>query len=99
PAMRSTPFPYTTLFRSVQGGGHHWAAGTRSLMPQEFVTLDKLMEILEAQDKTANTTPDISPMLSGTATEPTVNPGFLPEHYDELDRKSTRLNSSHGSTS
>src|SRR2546422_10692255 len=90
---RSTLFPYTTLFRSVgrhpahdrqqRARGHAVAVVDRLPFPdrgEEFVVLD-LVHILRL--RTARVAPFDVPLE-------------VPDHKLLQDRKSTRLNSSHG---
>src|SRR3712207_8904580 len=69
---RSTLFPYTTLFRSIEAFGQQ----------QREVVGEQRAELL------------------GAAEDLVGEPGFLLDAADErLDRKSTRLNSSHANIS
>src|SRR3712207_7024654 len=81
---RSTIFPYTTLFRSPD----RWTAGTPALgSPSHIATI--------AFSRLANVKLTITP-YRGTAPALTDVAGG---HIQMLDRKSTRLNSSHANTS
>src|SRR5207245_11502419 len=84
-------FPYTTLFRSVVGPLLS-AAGVSHAEPALFVMPD---------DARLDSFPEFKRMLGQVEERPTVDPeedvGF--EGAEKIDRKSTRLNSSHGSIS
>src|SRR3712207_8326336 len=84
---RSTLFPYTTLFRS----SHGFTGTTQSVRP--------LGEALAADGFTV-----VGPRLAGhgTAMEEhakTGAPDWIRSIEEDLDRKSTRLNSSHANIS
>src|SRR5687768_17662094 len=81
---RSTLFPYTTLFRSYMPGG-----GT-----VEWVTEDAAM-FTKSPDRHMGGTPNIVGAVAfAAATEWLASLGM--EEVRDQDRKSTRLNSSHG---
>src|SRR3712207_8772108 len=83
---RSTLFPYTTLFRSVQslptGGG----------LPQTFETDADLVADADLNDLRLRAT---APQAVSTTTEQVLVAG----QTTTVDRKSTRLNSSHANIS
>src|SRR5207248_9809518 len=80
----STPFPYTTLFRSLAARPGQRLACWRPLAPRAArqacgALRARLRVLYQAQPQTA-------PGLPGEV---------APHHLEERDRKSTRLNSSH----
>src|SRR5690606_41699668 len=94
--LRFTLFPYTTLFRSIEAitscekylshfGGHKQAAGF-SLPMKNLEQFKKAIQKIAEKKITAK---DLLPIINidGKIT--------FPELTMELDRKSTRLNSSH----
>src|SRR5262245_63648216 len=82
PHPRSTLFPYTTLFRSlvVVGRDHEQAVGTDAR--------GGLRELERLGGRVRPDTGDHLPLAADRL-------GDRPEQVDLLDRKSTRLNSSH----
>src|SRR3712207_8314834 len=86
---RSTLFPYTTLFRSQKG--EVVVGDPLEELPGlgEVVGLDRRRVVLQPGDDLAHHPAHLLPVLYGRA--------HLPE--DALDRKSTRLNSSHANIS
>src|SRR3712207_7635760 len=90
---RSTLFPYTTLFRSLDNAGWH---GPKGLAVPEGITLVFLPPY----------SPELQPAerLWPLVDEPVANKHFatladLDAVVAERDRKSTRLNSSHANIS
>src|SRR5205814_10235195 len=93
---RPTPFPYTTLFRSapepdqltdrLEGGD--WRGIELALMPQHVASDDAVARAVDA-------TRAGSAGLVITAEAPVAWPSGAFVRVDRLDRKSTRLNSSH----
>src|SRR3712207_8876078 len=87
---RSTLFPYTTLFRSLEGP--EAVPGADLEHPHachrvgEVVVRHELPHVEDARGRVAG-------QLEG------VVPPLLPGAVEELDRKSTRLNSSHANIS
>src|SRR5687768_17837055 len=79
---RSTLFPYTTLFRSLGGGG----SGTR-----EMVSFP-----VKANDNSETVWGASCSKLAHETVEPKAIDKMLRGPNWNLDRKSTRLNSSHG---
>src|SRR5688572_31126644 len=84
---RSTLFPYTTLFRSR---AFHAVVHQRQLVIEQFVVVAELDE-LRVRD--LDDVDDI-----GVAAR-LVDERAVPGQHDEVDRKSTRLNSSHSQIS
>src|SRR2546429_5635115 len=80
---RSTLFPYTTLFRS-----HEAVHSIRLVVPCE--TAQRRPELLPL------IAPDIKHAISRRRQEPFVRARKISVATNVLDRKSTRLNSSHG---
>src|SRR3712207_8393068 len=76
---RSTLFPYTTLFRSL-----------------EAVALDLVLDLGPADQGGHR---DVSAHPVGDDDDVRHAPGQLPEDREQVDRKSTRLNSSHANIS
>src|SRR3712207_9595608 len=93
---RSTLFPYTTLFRSQW---QHSADPVLASLSRRFVgrTLFKAIDL----DMPVGERPD----FLAAAREATRRSGFDPDYYfiedhaGDVDRKSTRLNSSHANIS
>src|SRR5205085_9829615 len=85
----STLFPYTTLFRSpgVDSGSDLDAQGPHALG-----------DVGGARDGAAGTVERGQEPVAGLLDLPAAVPGQLPAHQ-LVDRKSTRLNSSHSQTS
>src|SRR2546422_3567128 len=84
---RSTLFPYTTLFRSEAETGH------------AFGHLDFLKEVGDPVTGVpiGNTDANLKSAIEGETYEYTqMYPGMAKTAREEGDRKSTRLNSSHG---
>src|SRR2546426_8327157 len=77
---RSTLFPYTTLFRSSPAG---WSRPSITSRPVGFSDLRELVAHLERRGRLRRVTAPVSRDLEIT------------EIVDRVDRKSTRLNSSH----
>src|SRR5687768_17698558 len=77
---RSTLFPYTTLFRSIR---RTWTTRSRSVRKRPTNSNSHMMTLLKSQVET---------------TSMVVASSFMGELYifEREDRKSTRLNSSHG---
>src|SRR5690606_41352321 len=93
----STPFPYTTLFRSANGP--FWAWNWLELGEHTGTHFDAPSHWITGKDLPSNTTDTIPPQafvgpvnVIDRSKESAANP-------DYLDRKSTRLNSSHVKTS
>src|SRR5689334_24089991 len=86
-APRSTLFPYTTLFRSIGKGRHELASGR--------VCLDAYAARggQTAEERLPNLLVDMQAIVDGQSQ---TDPRF---ESSRLDRKSTRLNSSHSSIS
>src|SRR3712207_7687672 len=89
---RSTLFPYTTLFRSNEGGGY-----PQSLMMLDIQAIQYMYGPnfgMNADNTTYSWSPDTGEMFVSGAGQgtPVWNRVFL-------DRKSTRLNSSHANIS
>src|SRR3712207_8068961 len=89
---RSTLFPYTTLFRSVER-----ADALRPLVPPDMAMPEMALRFILSN-------PDVSTVIRGMrkphhvqANIATSDAGALPETLQ--DRKSTRLNSSHANIS
>src|SRR5687768_3532364 len=87
---RSTLFPYTTLFRSLvedeQLRVAHIGAGNGDFLPFAAGELDAFAEALA----------DDLVVAVRQATDHVIREAALRGLFDALDRKSTRLNSSHG---
>src|SRR5687768_18122056 len=84
PPPRSTLFPYTTLFRSTPAGGtFSWAPGGQTT---SAVTVNPLI----------STTYTVTYTVNGCVATSTATVTPLPTVTNTSDRKSTRLNSSHG---
>src|SRR5688572_31844664 len=84
-ALGSTLFPYTTLFRSSSKAARLWAASTNTL--QVFNLSDRSLV-------------GMTNLASAVAAAATVTDTLLvAAHADNVDRKSTRLNSSHSQSS
>src|SRR2546422_5318877 len=79
---RSTLFPYTTLFRSID------PASRRSRPAIDRASVD-------LPDPDSPTRPMVSPLPIDSVT-PSIGKGETMGLVGESDRKSTRLNSSHG---
>src|SRR5690348_17879681 len=89
---RATLFPYTTLFRSAAKQKVDWP---KQSAQTEF--LPKTREKLKRGDAVKIVAFGDSITAGGDATEPKLI--FWQRYADALDRKSTRLNSSHPSIS
>src|SRR5205814_8914571 len=89
PHLRSTLFPYTTLFRSLQSGRFY-----QSLVPLEGETLEQIFQHYLSQSEQL-------PAYLRLYADDDALCGLLLEKLpgadsrDPEDRKSTRLNSSH----
>src|SRR5690348_17680744 len=83
---RSTLFPYTTLFRSTETGGRQTEHGRDTLM---------------VDPSPAQINPGVAADANHAANgqTPNGNDRYCPPPHVALDRKSTRLNSSHPSIS
>src|SRR5207245_9510484 len=99
PLPRSNHFPYTTLFRSGEGGRNNTCKKTRAARRRQ-----PLPDALRGQEAPT--------LFTGAAAQPLLDALVGPEHRSfgaadlgadvggcKADRKSTRLNSSHGSIS
>src|SRR5206468_8828157 len=87
PAPRSTPFPYTTLFRSVRNFEDAVIAAS-----SDVVECPELPGFLERKSK--HTRECCVIFLRGIAAN--ADRELIPEYASaHIDRKSTRLNSSH----
>src|SRR5262245_63839408 len=84
PPLRSTLFPYTTLFRSVWS---NYGGGGDAV---RFIRVGTL-------DDPDRLPPDIHIYTASKQPWVVLPPGarVVPEYYQSSDRKSTRLNSSH----
>src|SRR2546429_1845681 len=89
---RSTLFPYTTLFRSARGEGKIFGSAAEAVMALDFHEVD-----LQARIKIRLEGKDV-PWAIGTTEEgeTIAKPFETTVGRVILDRKSTRLNSSHG---
>src|SRR2546430_8974183 len=89
---RSTLFPYTTLFRSSA-----WIDGPSRTSTSNLMLRTRLLCVLSYGDEESNSWPLSS---TGSHPAPSGNAGPLELlRVQELDRKSTRLNSSHSQIS
>src|SRR5690349_23412659 len=80
---RSTLFPYTTLFRS----GHQAHGALGSVVGRDVRRADQAVDRTQVDDAAAAAAPQVRDRVLH-AEEHAL-------HVDRLDRKSTRLNSSH----
>src|SRR5256885_4744818 len=87
---RSTLFPYTTLFRSKDDGDVPADLLRKSLLQNRELlsTVNRAWPLLEAADLVAD-------LWSVPAYLRMCAPWLSPDDVQALDRKSTRLNSSH----
>src|SRR2546422_7591856 len=84
---RSTLFPYTTLFRSRVGA-------VQRVKPRDAVNVRETLAISRQQPPTPGQL--LSDALEDAQSERRLQLGHLAVETNGLDRKSTRLNSSHG---
>src|SRR2546429_3213899 len=89
---RSTLFPYTTLFRS---GAEPHAAADVGLRPNAEALKKRLQGDLEGEAFTEATLKLIEELIAFSVASVNASPSKSPCRRF-LDRKSTRLNSSHG---
>src|SRR3712207_6861413 len=82
---RSTLFPYTTLFRSVLAGHSYGGLLAREYAEQHPADVAALVLVDAAAPRLLQELPELRDTLRRTA--------------EQLDRKSTRLNSSHANIS
>src|SRR5205085_5582701 len=97
PPLRSTLFPYTTLFRSSLIAPHEALNRSDALSASQGATVCALVlarerAVLQAEDRLRRDV--VTDLLSGASTSDSA----LLERA-ERDRKSTRLNSSHSQIS
>src|SRR5207245_8898565 len=89
PTTHSTPFPYTTLFRSQQTQNHD--ATTMGTLAAAYAEAGRFTDAAATAQKAANLA-----AAAGNSRFATINTQLMQLYRD---RKSTRLNSSHGSIS
>src|SRR5699024_12353468 len=94
PHPRSTPFPYTTLFRSVEGGGGAAQLGGLAVQVQLLLVVAGLARRSPLFKQALPLLP--AGLFGGFGFG--LGPGGVPLLF-QRDRKSTRLNSSHVSIS
>src|SRR2546430_13162423 len=90
---RSTLFPYTTLFRSVDQYDEDHSIAANDLIPENPLSDDDLIS------KVQSTASQVRSLLQRGDTHAALAAVLSVQPYGTSDRKSTRLNSSHSQIS
>src|SRR5206468_10027405 len=94
PLLRSTLFPYTTLFRSIASATKrpHRFVGLHFFNPVPVMKLVEVVRTIATEPAVYEEVVAFGTKLGKTAVRAQDSTGFI---VNRLDRKSTRLNSSH----